>query len=120
MISKSIDIGQGGSIVIDLFSIRKVKLNITSAWQDHCILKYERNMQHLFKISENSEKNRIEIMTDEVISSNEENQFEISLIIPEIFNISVNSNYLDLVFNNKIHGDIFVNSLSAMSSLKKR
>jgi len=86
-------IQQGANIFIDVSNNKKSKINVSSAWQNHSTL--STSDVELFDIDE-TDGNLIiksKITTDRI---------ELNLIVPEIINIYLKANELNMATKNKV------------------
>ena len=116
-------ISQGGTIIIDFSEAAKAKINITSKWQDHCQISDEshHDLYQITNIDKSSNSCEICYKDDESASkggSPEKVPF-FDIIVPEIVNLTIVANDLDLNIKNKVMGDIDIICSSGKVNMDK-
>lgn len=116
-------ISQGGRIILDFSEAAAAKINITSKWQDHCQISDESH-HSLYQIAVGKSSNSCEICYkdgDELAykgDSPEKVPF-FDIIVPEIVNLTIVANDLDLNIKNKVMGDIDIMCSSGKINMDK-
>ena len=110
------NVKQGGSIYLD-FPSGDVHLQIQSNWQEHCDLFISE--QHQVQVDHNDTEVRITPPQFQIRGSASSSSIRINAIIPEIFDVYVNANKLQLSMKNKVMGDICVSCNSGQVVVDK-
>ena len=95
---KLMAVNQGGSIFVDL-SDRNALINITSLWQDHCEVEFDQiGDEKSVQVTENDGIAYIHSSSEIGTSS----EIVLNLFVPEMINIYIKANSLDITFKNKV------------------
>jgi hypothetical protein len=125
IIKSRYNIPQGGTVYLNLSSIKKADIVITSLWQDHVDLEYGNNSNandtNLYKydIKEYKESISLIINVDNNNDNDNNNRAEIKLFIPESLNLNLNGQDLNLKLISKIQGDIYITCNSGNINIDK-
>lgn len=124
--SRTFDIRQNGQAFIDFRGVRDCKLEISSAWQDHVNIESEGygelgqgNCDSFLTIEESVEDETIAIRCHEDRAINDKSAKIVKLTVPEMFNISIFAQGIQLELKNKIQGDFSLECSSGRISIDK-
>lgn len=108
--TKHLNVGQGGSFFIDLTTFNFSKVKVSTGWIDHCEIECEENTFKAFHLEEDHHTKSIFLTSNEATDDTEASKRwqTIHLRIPELFNLSIAANVLDLNIKNKLLGDFSV------------
>jgi hypothetical protein len=95
-----LEIKQGGALSIDIRG-RQANIDITSNWQDHVDLEADNSSE--LNISEDAESQCLSVSTksDKALLT-DSGAIAIKVRVPEMFNLFIKGEQLDVVVNNKV------------------
>jgi hypothetical protein len=115
VVPRTFNVQQGGTLIIDLLQSKNANVEITSAWQDYCEVEYDSKMvdNSPYTLSEDLDEQTLTI-----VAISETND-AIKIKIPELFDVSICADHLDLSVKNKVLGDFSVTSTGGTVTVDK-
>lgn len=113
--SESFNISQGGNIFFDFSDVSISNITLCTLWQDH--IEVENKSNSNVKFEENIIDNILTISTPE--KQTQVSSIDLVVKCPELCNITINARELNLIVNNKLHGDANITCVGGIISLDK-
>ena len=109
VVQKSFAVRQGGNVRIEFLGGAKDILEITTAWQDHCVVEYdyERSLMTDFELNVDEDVLRQELTIIARPRINHAKTVDspikwMKVTLPEMMNVSILANHMDLRVKNKV------------------
>lgn len=109
------DVPQGGGIRVDFRSVKHSKLEIASAWQNHCTVEIGDGEEPGDDISIEID-NSSQLLCVSALGSECR---PVRITVPEMFDVHVTAEHVDLALTNKIQGDVSVSCTSGTVDIDK-
>lgn len=113
IVRKKFEVHQGGSLLIDFYKADNAVVEISTAWQDHCDVEYEYDIEtwngfHL-NFHEDFKAQKLTLTPTPPAASEDFMPSPIKclkLTVPEMMNVSIIAHHLDLRVKNKVNRKI--------------
>ena len=115
-------ISQGGNLVFDVRELLSPVIVIESKWQDHVDVEYNAENMADINFNEQVKTTTLEIIgkgRKEDIVKRKDDQIYLLVTVPELINISLVGNNVDLTLKNKIHGNVNIKASSGNIIINK-